>query len=353
MKQASICPEPNQDPRLSGSRSNPNARSFGFKMKSMFLVVIFGGLMHAGLAQTPVDRHGALQVIDGKIVDARGEAPRLRGISFSWSLWDGQKYYNTDVADWICADFKASLIRVSMGVEPGGGYLEQPEFQKQLVTTVIDQALKNGVYVLIDWHDHHAEKHVEAAKVFFAEMAQKYAGNPQIIYEIFNEPDYQSWQVVKDYSIQIIQTIRAFDPKNLIVVGCPHWDQDVDVVANDPIAGFENLCYSFHFYASDNNHQEQLRRRADAALAQKLPLFVTEWGVGEANGNGIFDLNRTETWVNWMEKNQLSWVCWNITDKAETTAFLKPGANATANWTAAELTPNGVYIRELLRKLNP
>lgn len=322
------------------------------KTKSILLILFLIGLLKTACAQTAIEQHGQLQVSDGKIVDTHGNTPQLRGISFSWSLWQGQKYYNTDVVNWICTDFQAKLIRVSMGVEPEGGYLEKPEFQKELVATVIDQALKNGVYVLLDWHDHHATKHLEQSKAFFAEMAQKYAGNPQIIYEIFNEPDYQSWEDVKAYSIQVIQTIREYDKTNLIVVGSPHWDQDVDVVADDPITGFDNLCYSFHFYASDNNHQERLRKRANYALEKKLPLFVTEWGVGEANGDGKFDVERNEAWVNWMEENKLSWACWNITDKAETTAFLKPGAAVNANWNTDELTPNGIYIRDLLRKLN-
>ncbi|WP_163711222.1 glycoside hydrolase family 5 protein [Mangrovibacterium lignilyticum] len=322
------------------------------KIISIALVLMLFAGIYTAKAQTPVENHGQLKIANGQIVDEHNKAPQLRGLSFSWSIWNGQKYYNPAVVDWICSDFKVSLIRVSMGIEPEGGYLDKPEFQKELVTTVIDKALDNGVYVLIDWHDHHAEKHVEESKAFFAEMAQKYAGNPQVIYEIFNEPDYQSWDVVKDYALQIIPVIRKYDSKNLIVVGSPRWDQNVDEAANDPITGYDNICYSFHFYASDNNHQESLRKKADYALEKGLPLFVTEWGVGEANGDGKFDMARNRIWLKWMEDHKLSWACWNITDKEETTAFLKPGANIDGNWTDEELTPNGKYLRELLRKLN-
>ncbi|RKD89764.1 glycoside hydrolase family 5 protein [Mangrovibacterium diazotrophicum] len=317
----------------------------------VLLMILLCGIQAAN-AQTPIEKHGALTIADGQIVDAHGQAPQLRGLSFSWSIWNGQKYYNTNVVDWICSDFKVSLIRVSMGIEPEGGFLDNPDFQKELVTTVFDRALENGVYVLIDWHDHHAEKHVEASKAFFAEMAQKYAGNPQVIYEIFNEPDYQSWEVVKDYALQVISVIREYDAENLIVVGSPRWDQNVDEAADDPITGYQNICYSFHFYASDNNHQEQLRQKADYALSKGLPLFVTEWGVGEANGDGKFDMERNRIWLKWMEDHQLSWACWNITDKEETTAFLKPGANINGNWTEDELTPNGLYLRKILNDLN-
>jgi len=95
--------------------------------------------------------------------------------------------------------------------------------------------------------------------------------------------------VIKAYSNELIKLIRKYDPVNLIVVGSPRWDQDVDVAAADPIAGFNNIAYSFHFYASDNNHQEGLRLKGEAAMQKGLALIVTEWGVGESNGNGEFN----------------------------------------------------------------
>jgi endoglucanase len=183
-------------------------------------------------------------------------------------------------------------------------------------------------------------------------MAKKYHGIPNVIYEIWNEPEAITWDTVKNYAVQVITEIRKYDPDNLIVVGSPHWDQDVNVAAADPIKGFKNIAYSFHFYASDKNHQERLRAKADLALKKGLPLIVTEWGVGEANGNGAFDRSKNAVWLKWLEDNKLSWVNWNITDKEETTAILMPGAPITAGWTNDQLTPAGTYIREKLVELN-
>lgn len=304
------------------------------------------------IAQQPlvVEFHGALRVVGNQMVDNQGIPPQLRGISLSWSLWGGKKYYNPAVIDWLAKDFKISLLRASMGVQPEGGYLENRDEQLKLMTTVIDQAIHNGIYVLIDWHDHNADQHLEASKAFFAIMAQKYAGHPNVIYEIFNEPVKQSWEVVKAYSIEVIKTIRQYDSKNVIVVGSPRWDQDVDIAAADPIKGFDNLVYSFHFYASDPNHQEKLRSKAELAMKRGIALFVTEWGVGESNGNGVFDCEKTAVWMDWMEKNRLSWANWNLTDKKETTALLMPGASVNAGWSDDYLTDAGKYIREQLRK---
>jgi endoglucanase len=301
---------------------------------------------------SPLDMHGALKVKGNRIVDQHGVPPQLRGVCFSWSIWGGKKYYTPEVVDWLANDFKATLVRASMAVEPEGGYLSDPEGQKKLVITVVDRAIKNGIYVLIDWHDHNAEKNIEEAKVFFADMAQKYAGIPNVIYEIWNEPARQTWEVVKAYEVEVIKVIRKYDLVNLIVAGSPKWDQDVDIAAADPLTGFENIAYSFHFYASDNWHQEGLRAKAELAMQKGIALFVTEWGVGESNGNGVFDRERTARWMDWMEKHQLSWANWNLTDKNETTALVLTGASVNGGWREDQLTDAGKYIREQLKKYN-
>jgi endoglucanase len=310
------------------------------------------GQMIAQHANRPSEINGALRVEGNQMVNKAGIPPQLRGISLSWSVWGGKKYYNPEVVGWLTKDFKISLLRASMAVQPQGGYLTNREEQMKLMVEVIDKAISEGIYVLIDWHDHNAELHLEESKDFFALMAKKYAGVPNVIYEIFNEPARQSWEIVKNYSVEVIKTIRQYDSKNIIVVGSPRWDQDVDVAATDPIPGFSNLVYSFHFYASDPNHQAKLRAKAELAMERGLALFVTEWGVGESNGSGVFDLEKTAVWMDWMEKNHLSWVNWNLTDKKETTALLVPGAPVEGGWTVNQLTESGKYIREQLLKLN-
>lgn len=323
-------------------------------MKKVLLISVVFFLFKTSFAQNVnwVERNGALKVVAGKILNSKNVAPQLRGISLSWSIWAGKKYYNADVVNWLHTDFNISVLRVSMAVQPDGGYLQYPEEQEKLVMETIDAAIKRGVYVLIDWHDHHADEHLEQSKKFFAKMAKKYAGKPNVIYEIFNEPERITWQKVKDYSMAVITEIRKYDAKNIIVVGSPHWDQDIDIVAKDPIKGFNNIAYSFHFYASEPSHQEVLMKRADEAIAGGLPIFVTEWGVGEANGDGIFDLEKTNKWLSWMEKHKLSWANWNITDKKETTALLEPGASPKGKWKIEMLSPAGKYIRTQLRNLN-
>jgi endoglucanase len=332
-------------------RSTPSLKP-ALKRLSVFGLMMIGILTASAQTKSFVAQHGALQVKNGQILDSHSLPPQLRGISLSWSIWAGRKYYNENVVKWLKSDFNISLLRVSMAVQPDSGYLQDPAGQEKLIVKTIDAAIKQNIYVLLDWHDHHANEHVAQSKAFFSKMAKRYSGVPNVIYEIWNEPERIEWSIIKDYAMQIIPEIRKYDKNNVIVVGSPAWDQDVDVAAKDPVKGFDNIAYSFHFYASDPNHQEKLMAKADEALALKLPLFVTEWGVGEADGNGKFDVEKTTKWLNWMEKNKISWANWNITDKAETTAILKPGASPKGKWTVESLTPAGAYIRTQLRELN-
>lgn len=244
----------------------------------VFAICSIALLPLSAVAQTPVSIHGQLKVLDGVMMNSKNEAPQLRGISLSWSIWGGKKYYNIQVVNWLADDFKVSLLRASMAIEPDSGYLKDPITQEKLITNVVDAAIQKGLYVLIDWHDHHADKNLKQSKAFFNKMAKRYKGVPNVIYEIWNEPEKEEWSTIKNYATEVIKEIRKHDQKNIIVVGSPFWDQHVDVAAKDPIRDQQNIVYSFHFYASDNNHQEGLMARAEEAMRLKLPLFVTEWG---------------------------------------------------------------------------
>jgi endoglucanase len=181
-------------------------------------------------------------------------------------------------------------------------------------------------------------------------MAGQYGKYPNVIYELFNEPDYETWPEVKAYSEELIQTIRAKDPDNIILVGSPRWDQEIQLPAADPIKGYSNLMYTVHFYAA--THKQWLRDRTDEAIKKGLPIFISECAGMEATCGGALDYIEWMKWIDWMEANQLSWITWSVSDKDETCSVLKPSAASNGNWRESDLKESGIKVREYLRKLN-
>jgi endoglucanase len=261
-----------------------------------------------------------------------------------------EKFYNPQIVNWLVDDWKVTIVRAAMGVkhdETISGYIYNGS-EANRITTVVNAAISKGIYVIIDWHDHYAFNNIKESKKFFHKMALRYKNYPNVIYEIFNEPIDVSWKhVVKPYTEELVKTIRAVDPDNLIIIGSPHWSQDVDTVADDPVQG-NNLVYSLHFYAA--THGADLRKKAEYAINKGLPLFVSEFGTCLSTGDGFLDSAETEQWFSFMDKHNLSWCNWSVGDKNETASLIVPGARYYGKWTQKELSASGKIIRRKCRQ---
>lgn len=288
---------------------------------------------------------GQLNVKDTQLSDLDGNPVMLRGVSFGWHNW-WPRFYNESAVKWLKSDWNVNVVRASMGIDPDDAYLDNPEFALEKMKAVIEAAIAADLYVIIDWHSH--DLYQEEARAFFGEMAKTYGQNPHVIYELFNEPDYESWEEVKAYSEELIAEIRKYDADNLILVGSPTWSQDLHLVAQNPIRNQTNIMYVLHFYAA--THKDYLRTRADAAIKAGLPIFVSECAGMEATGDGPIDQASWGAWLNWMESKKISWVAWSVADKDETCSMLLPSAASTGNWTAAQIKPWGQTVRQILKE---
>ncbi len=313
-------------------------------MLGVLLAACSGHCKEDAVSCTPVGKHGKLAVQGTFLVDEKGDTVVLRGVSYGWHNWHA-KYYNAGTVRTLAGDWNCTVLRAAMGVEPTNAYLQQPDRAVQCVTTVADAAIEQGIYVIIDWHSHRI--HLPEAKAFFTQMATRYKGVPNVIYEIFNEPIDDSWTEVKAYSEEVIRTIRSIEPDALILVGTPHWDQDIHLAADNPIQGHKNIAYTLHFYAA--THKDELRTRADYALSKGLPLFVSECAATEATGNGELNVDEWVAWVNWMEAHRISWVTWSVNDKDESSAMILKGVSPEGRWKDRDLKEWGRMIRTELK----
>ncbi len=333
------------------------------KIKLLSVLMIFFGFLscseksndtHLAVEndKTVVERYGHLKVVGTNLCDESGNPVQLRGMSSHGLQWHG-KYANYDVLKWLRDDWNCQLWRAAMYVTEGG-YVNNPVIKTKVVSS-IEAALELGMYVIVDWHilgTGDPNVHKEAAKAFFEEIARNYGEYPNIIYELCNEPNGKNvdWDnCIKPYAEELIQTIRAIDKDNIIIVGTSTWSQDVDKASENLIQGQENIMYTLHFYAG--SHGEKCRSRVKKALKNGAPVFVTEWGTTKDSGDGGVFEKETLAWLKFLEKNNISWANWSVNNKGEDSGILKFNADrfGKGGWTEKDLSPDGIFMRKILR----
>jgi endoglucanase len=324
--------------------------------KSAILSIIFSLIISAqSFSQTPVELHGRLKVSGNQIVGEHGNPVQLMGMSHFWSVWGAEKYYNADVVNWLVKDWKIDLIRASIAVEVNQegegnkGWMFNKEGQYKLAETIIQTAIDNGIYVLVDWHTHRTQ--TDAALEFFGYLAQKYGRYPNLIWETFNEPVNQSWEEIADFTNAVSGVIRPHSD-NLIIAGTRRWSQLVNEPADNPLPD-KNTAYSLHFYAG--THGPELRDIGDYALSKGIALFITEWGTSHADGGRdmIVHKEKAQEWIDWALERNISMANWSITDKLEASAALQPDAPIIGNWDPEKhLSESGRFVRDQIIRIN-
>lgn len=316
--------------------------------KNLMLFLVLFTVNAQSFSVEPITTQGN-QVLIG------GRTGSLAGNSFFWSNYGGDAYYNRDVVSWLKEDWNATIVRAAMGVEEFNGFLSNPSLNRDAVEAIVEAAIGEDIYVIIDWHTHHAESNTQAAVNFFSDMAERYGGNENVIFEIYNEPigDFNNskntWNSIKNYAAPVIAAIREHSD-NLIIVGTPFFSQRVDTASESPITGVANLAYTLHFYAG--THGESLRNTARTALNNGIPLFVTEWGAVNADGNGGVNESSTREWMSFLKDNNISHLNWAVNDKAEGASILigtEQGDNNRGNWPLSLLTSSGLLVRDIIR----
>lgn len=300
---------------------------------------------------TPFDNHGQLSVKGTDIVDESGSKYQLKGVSTHGITWFPD-YVNKDAFQSIRDDWDANLVRLAMYTDTGdsNGYCSggDKDSIRGLVDAGVTAATELGMYVIIDWHilnDNNPNSHIDDAKEFFDDVSAKYSSNHNVIYEICNEPNGgTSWSDIKSYAEIIIPVIRKNDKNAIIIVGTPNWSQDVDIVSEDPITGYDNIMYAVHFYAA--THKDDLRNKVKTAISNGLPVFVSEFSLCDASGNGGIDYDSSDVWFDLINDNNLSYASWSLCNKNETSALIIPDSTATSTITIDDLSDTGKYVRD-------
>ena len=301
---------------------------------------------------TPLSNHGKLSVKGVNLVDSKGNKFQLKGVSTHGIAWY-PKYVNKDAFKTLRDDWGANTIRLAMYTAEDNGYCTggNQASLKKLVEDGVKYATELGMYVIIDWHvlhDMNPNTYKSQAVAFFNEMSAKYADYDNVIYEICNEPNGGvGWSSIKTYADEVISVIRKNDSDAIILVGTPTWSQDVDQVAANPVKNGYNVMYTLHFYAA--THKENIQEKMKTALNAGTPIFVSEFSICDSSGNGGIDYASATKWMELINKYNLSYMGWSLSNKAETSALIKSSCKEKfAYWTTDELSETGKWLRGVI-----
>ena len=296
---------------------------------------------------------GKLRVMGGKLCSEKGDPVILRGVSVN-GLITSESFLNEQLFHELSKDMGIDLFRLPMYTYGVGiiGYCTNGDKarHKKDIDDGVELARKEDMYVLIDWHilsDGDPNSYIDEARLFFAEMAEKYSGYNNVLYEICNEPNGVDWQTIKSYAEQIIPVIREKDPASVIIVGNPDWSKDLYSVAADPLK-FDNIMYSLHFYSA--THGQEFRDMTEQLSQKGLPIFVTEFGVTAASGGHPRDLDSADVWIELLERENISYCMWAFSKVAEACSAIRSTVPKYNGYVAEDYTETGSWLIRNMEK---
>ena len=276
----------------------------------------------------PVSTYGELKASGGKLVGTcpdLGTTPvQVKGMSLFWSSAADSStvFYSEKAVNAMVKQMNVEVIRFAMGVtqekfkDQGRGYLssEQGEtLQKGYLKNVVNAAVDNDIYVIIDWHIESAVGNTDEAVKFFEYAAEQYGKYNNVIFEVWNEPNGADMSTVASHANTVIAAIRKYSD-NLVLVGSPGWSSHPEQCAQAGIQDSKkNFACTLHFYAATHKvgEGEKYDERAEQAMSNGVPVFASEWGTVDASGNGTLDESSSKKWIDWMNTNKVSWANWS------------------------------------------
>ncbi len=299
--------------------------------KIFFRVLIGVSLLVSSLyAEGPVEVYGEMKVKGQYFVGSKepytNSLVQVKGISFFWDTFGGEGYWNAATVDDMVDNYHAEVLRVAVTTSSNGKRASLAN-----ATAVIDQCIKRGIYIIVDYHSHFAWNEIAEAKEFFTAVVNKYGDKDNVIFEIFNEPDTEvphEWQPIKEYADELVKHIRDLGSDNLIIVGTPSFCQVFGEIRTNQVEDPDNnLAYVMHFYSySHFVGDEWTGRNFTRALKQGLPFFVSEWGTSHFNGGrgehtGTYDGESADEWHALLDEYGFSSAMWSIFSDQQSSAM--------------------------------
>jgi hypothetical protein len=242
---------------------------------------------------------GRLEV-QGKDLLFDGKPIRLRGVAVGDPVM-GRQGRTTSDYDFLATDWKANVVRI--GIHPRIWKHETHDKVMARLDEDVEAALKNGMFVIIDYHvigwpdDYYEipewggekdtyDSDFKLAKDFWKAVAKRYGKDGRVMFEFWNEPVYQKqdwapavgqkWAAFKPFMQELLDIVRKHGD-NVVIVSSNRWSYWLKGVKNDLLKG-KNVAYAWHIYAGHSKNNPKAWAEALDDLQTVAPVLVTEWG---------------------------------------------------------------------------
>ncbi|MEN6524249.1 MAG: glycoside hydrolase family 5 protein, partial [Anaerolineaceae bacterium] len=262
-------------------------------------------------------------VNENHILNADGQTIIFKGVMIpDPAVLNERDKFNLEFFKGIQA-INANVIRVPVHPEE---WIKDEDYLWRYLAPIVSWAGEMNMYVIIDWHfigniatgaglqmpDIKPEPK-ELTMEFWQLMASFFQDSPNVIFEIFNEPQSigaLEWQA---NATEIVQAIRKQGAKQMIIVGGIDYGKDLSWVVENPIKA-ENIAYASHIYPSHSSYSYD---DWFGTVAAKYPVLITEWGFMDENRKeGPSYLSGDEEsygkpFLKYLDDRDIGWVaCW-------------------------------------------
>ncbi|MCJ7433896.1 MAG: glycoside hydrolase family 5 protein, partial [Anaerolineales bacterium] len=264
-----------------------------------------------------------LHASSNQIVDESGVAVILRGVMPpDPAVLKRRGKFNREFFDEIRATH-ANIIRIPVHPER---WVRDEDYLWRYLDPIVSWAGELNMYVIINWHYignvatgagpqmpdiETAPKYLTLE--FWRLTARYFRDAPNVIFEIFNEPQSIGAEEWRNSVGEIIQAIREQDARQLIVVGGIDYGKDLSWAIEHPIDD-DNISYASHIYPA---HSSYLWGHWFGAVGEKYPVLVTEWGFMDENRNTSQSylagdqISYGQPFLEYLDSQHIGWVaCW-------------------------------------------
>ncbi len=225
-----------------------------------------------------------LHASGSQILDAAGKPVLLQGLmSPDPAHLNTRRLFNQG---FYTKMFSAGGNVIRIAVEPQN-WQQDRDYLWHYLLPLVTWAGENHQYAIIDWHvignidtgagqmmPTPAASSKQVTLNFWRMVSHYFRSTPNVIFEIFNEPQGITASAWRQDAAEIISTIRGQGAGQLIIVGGIEFSRDLSWELDNPLPD-PNLAFASHIYPA---HQQAYWQIWFGLVSEKHPVLLTEWG---------------------------------------------------------------------------